>query len=242
MSARPHNAPTRATTTGNVSASATRNHSPQRNAMKRTTTIDDDSYNQQQQQQQQTQSRSSRHVRRSISLRPSASKCSKTNRSNQIPNARSERLRATLKQSLRRLSIGEKPPRKVQSTPHINHVSTLVDPSERATIYMQAADEAVRVGDILSAQEYLRDILRNCIDVSPHVTAEVLALLGIVADRLGHLKEAEILLNQSLGKSGDIQSFVPLYVLAGIYQRTGRNDEADRLLGHADKFRNFLVQ
>ncbi len=178
--------------------------------------------------------------RRSLSIRlVTAAKRSKSSR-NTHSRAPAERLRATLRKSLSRLSIAERP-RKVQTAPAI-HVGQLVDPNERAKIYMAAADEAARVGDIIGAQEHLRDVLRNCIDVSPHTTAEVLALLGIVADRLGHLKEAEILLNESLGKSGDIQSFVPLFVLAGIYQRTGREDEADRLLAHGNKFRKFLVQ
>ena len=118
-----------------------------------------------------------------------------------------------------------------------------LDPANRVLAYMAAADAAVDLGHLDSAEHHLKKALTNAGRETPHyVKAECFALLGILAERAGRIDDAEKFCKESLKLSGDVQSYVPIFVLGTIYNRAGRLDEAHVVLQYGEKYRKFIVE
>ena len=118
-----------------------------------------------------------------------------------------------------------------------------LNPANKVMAYMAAADAAVALGHLNSAEQHLRAAVANAgRDTAPYVKAECFALLGILAERRGRFDDAERYCKESLKLSGDVQSYVPIFVLGALYNRAGRLDEAHVVLQYGEKYRKFVVK
>jgi len=102
---------------------------------------------------------------------------------------------------------------------------------------MKAADAAMKVGHLESAELHLRNAFRNYIK-SPNLAdiviqvAECTLLLGIVLERRGHLVEAELFLRDAARRLEKDAALVPLLILRNILRNTRRFKEANELPLH----------
>jgi len=107
-------------------------------------------------------------------------------------------------------------------------------PVRKAHEYVKAADAAVKLGHLESAELHLRNAMghyiksSNLSEIIPEI-AECSLLLGIVLERRGHLVQAELFLRDAAKRMEKEAAFVPLIILRKILINTGRFDEADEL-------------
>ena len=92
-----------------------------------------------------------------------------------------------------------------------------LEPANRVLAYMAASDAAVDLGHWDSAEYHLKKALTNAGRETPHyVKAECFALLGILAEHAGRIDGVEKFCKESLKLCGDVQSYIPIFVLGTI--------------------------